>query len=67
MTALGTHNIGTADRAVRIALGLGLISIAFVGPETNWGLVGLVPLATAALGSCPPCSIFGLSTCPTGT
>ncbi len=66
MTALGTHNVGSADRIVRIVLGLGLVSLAFVGPQSNWGFVGLIPLATAALGSCPLYSLLGMSTCPTG-
>ncbi|MGE3171524.1 MAG: DUF2892 domain-containing protein [Planctomycetota bacterium] len=53
-----------AERVVRIALGLGLISLAFVGPQTAWGWLGLVPLATGLLGSCPLYTLFGISTCP---
>jgi len=67
MTALGTRNVGSADRIVRIVLGLGLVSLAFVGPRSNWGFVGLILLATAALGSCPLYSLLGKSTCPAGT
>ncbi len=55
-------NEGTLDRAARIVLGLGLISLVFVGPQTLWGLVGLVPLATGALGFCPLYRIVGIST-----
>jgi len=57
-------NEGTLDRVLRIALGLGLISTVFVGPQTLWGLVGLVPLATGAIGFCPLYKILGISTKP---
>ncbi len=39
-------NEGTIDRAVRIVLGLGLLSLVFVGPQSPLGYLGLVPLAT---------------------
>jgi len=61
------NNVGSIDRAVRVAIGLGLIAIVFVGPKTPFGWLGLIPLATAALGTCPLYSILGLSTCPTKT
>jgi hypothetical protein len=52
------------ERAARVALGLGLIAIAFVGPRTPWGYLGIVPLVTGLVGSCPLYTLFGLSTCP---
>ena len=58
-----TRNIGTLDRAFRTIVGLGVLSLVFVGPKTMWGLLGLVPLATALIGWCPPYALFGLSTC----
>jgi hypothetical protein len=57
------RNVGTADRIARIALGVGTISLAFVGPQSNWGFLGLIFLATAAMGTCPIYSILGMSTC----
>ncbi|MDZ4841432.1 MAG: DUF2892 domain-containing protein [Hyphomicrobium aestuarii] len=57
------RNIGTIDRILRLVVGLALISIVFVGPHTPWGWLGLVPLATAILGWCPPYAMFGISTC----
>ncbi|MBL8743498.1 MAG: DUF2892 domain-containing protein [Myxococcales bacterium] len=57
------RNEATLDRAVRIVLGLGLLSLFFIGPKTPWALVGLVPLLTGALGSCPLYTLFGISTC----
>ena len=58
------RNEGTADRVLRAAVGLGLISLVFVGPQTAWGWLGLIPLVTAALGSCPAYTLLGMSTCP---
>lgn len=58
-----TRNVGTIDRAARVVLGLVLLSLVFVGPQTNWGWLGLVPLATAVIGWCPPYALFGISTC----
>ena len=58
-----TRNVGTLDRAARIVLGLGLLSLVFIGPQTYWGLLGLVPLATAVVGWCPPYALLGISTC----
>ena len=56
-------NEGTADRIARIAVGLGLLSLTVVGPETAWGLVGLVPLVTGLVGSCPAYRLLGVKTC----
>jgi len=55
-------NEGTIDRALRIIVGLVLISMVFTGLNTVWGWVGLVPLITGLVGSCPVYSIIGLST-----
>jgi len=59
-----TTNEGTVDRALRVIAGLVLISLVFVGPQTPWGWIGLVPLATGLLGWCPAYSLFGIRTCP---
>ena len=55
---------GWLDRALRIILGLVLLSLVFIGPQTLWGLIGIVPLATGLIGFCPLYRIVGLSTCP---
>jgi hypothetical protein len=57
-------NEGPFDRALRVALGIVLLSLVFVGPQTLWGLVGLVPLLTGLAGSCPIYSMLGVRTCP---
>jgi len=63
MKNLLPNNAGTLDRVLRAMLGLGLLSLTVVGPQTMWGLVGLIPLGTALLGSCPVYTILGVSTC----
>ena len=64
MNKILPHNEHSIDRAVRVVLGLVLLSLVFVGPQTLWGLLGLVPLATGAIGSCPLYTVFGFSTRP---
>lgn len=54
------------DRILRVALGLVLLSLAFVGPATPWGWLGLVPLLTGLVGSCPLYTAVGLRTCRAG-
>jgi hypothetical protein len=56
-------NIGGMERIMRIIAGLGILSLAFIGPETKWGYTGLIPLATGMIGWCPPYQLFGISTC----
>ncbi|PPQ40384.1 Protein of unknown function [Rhodoblastus acidophilus] len=58
-----TRNIGQLDRAIRIVLGLALISLVFVGPQTPWGWVGVVPLLTGLIRWCPPYALLGIDTC----
>ena len=58
------RNVGSVDRALRIVLGLALLALVVVGPKTLWGLVGLVPLLTGAVGSCPAYTLLGLKTWP---
>lgn len=57
------RNEGKLDRALRIAVGAVLISLVFIGPQTAWGWLGVVPLATGLIGNCPVYSIFGINTC----
>lgn len=58
-----TANVGSADRLVRIIVGLVLIGLALSGQIGAWGWIGIVPLATAFLKFCPAYAIFGLKTC----
>lgn len=61
-------NVGGIDRILRIAVGLALLAGFFLdtGATYRWlYLLGLIPLATGLMSSCPLYSIFGLNTCPT--
>ncbi|WP_309626104.1 DUF2892 domain-containing protein [Methylibium sp.] len=58
-------NVGTLDRALRIVGGLALIALAFAGTIGPWGYIGILPLATALVGSCPAYTLLGVDTCPT--
>lgn len=60
------NNVGGIDRVLRIVLGLVLLSFLFLldGNARWFGLIGLVPLATALLGWCPAYTLLGINTCP---
>lgn len=56
-------NVGYAERAIRVVLGLVVLSLAFIGPKSPWAYLGIIPLATGLIGWCPPYALFGISTC----
>lgn len=60
-----TVNMGSLDRILRAIVGVVLIALVFVGPQTPWGWIGVIPLITAAVGLCPLYSILGIKTCKT--
>ncbi|QLF70970.1 DUF2892 domain-containing protein [Peteryoungia desertarenae] len=60
-------NVGSVDRLLRIVAGLVLLSLFFIYPDASWryfALIGIVPLATGLLSTCPLYSIIGINTCP---
>lgn len=56
-------NEASLDRILRVALGVVLLALVFVGPKTPWGWLGLVPLATGLAGFCPLYRLVGIDTC----
>ena len=56
-------NEGTIDRIIRVIVGLGLLSLTVFGPQTLWGLIGVIPLLTGLLGVCSAYMLFGFRTC----
>lgn len=56
-------NEASIDRLVRFVLGVVLLSLVFIGPKTAWGWLGIIPLATAAMGFCPLYRLLGINTC----
>lgn len=57
-------NVGTIDRGLRIAAGIGLIGFAYMGNIGAWGYIGIVPLLTGLFSFCPLYSLIGVNTCP---
>lgn len=61
-------NLGIADRAARIVIGVLLIlvsTLAFVGhsnPLAYLGFLGIVPLIAGITGFCPPYHWLGINT-----
>ncbi len=59
-------NVGSIDRILRIVVGVALIAYAlgmFGASQYSWlGWIGVVPILTAFMGTCPAYSIFGMST-----
>lgn len=58
-----TRNEGNIDRILRVVVGLGILSLAFIGPQSAWAYLGIVPVLTGLLGYCPAYSLLGISTC----
>jgi hypothetical protein len=59
-------NLASWERALRVLVGVILLALAIVGPQTAWGLLGVVPLITGALGICPLYRALGVTSVPTG-
>lgn len=57
-------NVGGIDRIARVLIGLALIGLTLAGTIGAWGWIGVVPLLTASLGSCPLYTVLGIKTCP---
>ena len=55
-------NIGKVERIVRIVVGIGVLSLAFVGPQTPWAYLGIMPMLSGLIGWCPPYALLGIST-----
>ncbi|QFU02645.1 hypothetical protein FIU83_13460 [Halomonas sp. THAF5a] len=58
-----TRNVGGIDKLARIVIGAVLIGLAITGQVGAWGFIGLVPLVTGLLGTCPAYRLLGISTC----
>jgi len=62
-----TANVGIFDRIARIVVGIALIAFAlgYIALGTSWawvGWIGVVPILTALLGTCPAYTMLGCST-----
>lgn len=61
------RNEHRVERILRVLVGVGLLALVFVGPKTPWGLIGILPLVTGLVGTCPLYTLIGISTCPRPT
>jgi len=57
-------NEGSLDRVLRVVVGLVLLGLTLSGNIGVWGWIGVVPLATGAVGTCPLYALLGWNTCP---
>lgn len=61
-------NVGGTDRILRIVVGIALLVWFFLDHGTGFWhaakLIGIVPLLTGLMSSCPLYAILGLNTCP---
>ena len=60
---MNIKNEGNLDRILRVVVGAVAISLVFVGPQSAWGWLGVVPLVTGLVGNCPVYSLLGINTC----
>lgn len=56
-------NTGTLDRSLRVFSGVIILSLAFIGPQSAWGYLGIIPLVTGLMGWCPLYRALGINTC----
>ncbi len=61
-TSFFSRNEGSLDRTLRVVVGLFLIGVAVTG-RGAWGYIGVVPLLTGLMGTCPLYSLLGINTC----
>ena len=57
------RNLGSIDRSIRVLVGLWILSLAFVGPQTPWGYLGMILITTGLISWCPAYLPFGIKTC----
>ncbi|PTW52046.1 Protein of unknown function (DUF2892) [Rhodovulum kholense] len=60
--SLLSKNVGGIDRTLRIVIGALMVIAALIG-YSKWLLIGVVPLATGLMSTCPLYSLIGLNTC----
>jgi hypothetical protein len=58
-----TSNEGRVDRIIRVVAGVVILALAFTGPHTPLGYLGILPLATGLARFCPLYRLLGVSTC----
>ncbi len=57
-------NVGSVERIIRVVAGVAILAVGAYF-QSWWGLIGIVPIATGAIGFCPAYLPLGISTCKT--
>lgn len=57
-------NVGKTDMVIRILIGIVIATLGIVY-QSWWGLLAVIPFATAFVRFCGLYAIFGCSSCPT--
>ena len=55
-------NVGNTDRAIRILLGVILVTLAIRGTIGYWGYIGVVLVLTGGIAFCPLYTLLGFRT-----
>ncbi|MEE9331959.1 MAG: DUF2892 domain-containing protein [Methylophilaceae bacterium] len=58
-------NVGGADRALRIIIGMALIAWVLFASGPTWAWIGILPLATGLFNFCPAYRLLGINSCKT--
>lgn len=54
-------NVGKSDKIIRYILGIVIIGAGIMF-NSWWGIIGIIPIFTAAMGWCPLYKILNMST-----
>jgi hypothetical protein len=57
-----TKNINDPERIFRFIAGAVIASLAFWGPTNYWYLLGIIPMMTGLVGTCPLYTALGINT-----
>lgn len=55
-------NVGSIDSYLRIAAGIVLIVLAFLGTIGSWGYLGIIPIITGLFSFCALYKVLGINT-----
>jgi hypothetical protein len=62
MRRLLHENIGPVDQWLRLSAGFVLLVLAGTGIVGPWGFIGVLPMLTAMVRTCPLYHLFGVDT-----
>lgn len=55
-------NVNDPERVFRFVIGAAITSLAFWGPQNNWFFLGIIPMLTGLVGTCPLYMALGIDT-----